>query len=63
MDDAGETVSALDPFLAVPGSLTVSLLPFLPESQRCALAAEAHGKEVIQRPCRLKAGKIPGLVL
>jgi hypothetical protein len=63
LGDVGESVAALDPFLAFPGPLTVSVLPFLPRSQRCALAAVARGKEVILRPCRRKVAKILGLAL
>ena len=61
IDDAGNNLHELRPFLAFPGKLTFAVLPQLPHSQRTAELALAHGHEVILHlPMAAASGLYPG---
>jgi len=47
IDDVGNNLSDLEPFLQIPGPLTFAVLPALPHSAEAARRAHAAGKEVI----------------
>jgi len=61
IDDAGNNLKELDPFLAFPGSLTIAVLPGLPHSAEAARRIRAAGKEVIlHQPMEAIGGQNPG---
>lgn len=61
IDDAGNNIRELPPFLAFPGPLTVAVLPGLPHSAEAARLARAAGKEVIlHQPMEAVGGQNPG---
>jgi len=61
IDDAGYNLRDLEPFLAFPGPLTISVLPRLPYSEETARRARAAGKEVIlHQPMEALGGEDPG---
>ena len=61
IDDAGNNLHELRPFLAFPGKLTFAVLPQLPYSERTAELALAHGHEVILHlPMAAASGLYPG---
>jgi hypothetical protein len=47
IDDAGNNLRELEPFLRIPGPLTIAVLPGLPYSAEAARRIRAAGKEVI----------------
>ncbi len=61
IDDAGNNLRELEPFLALPGPLTIAVLPGLPHSAEAARRARAAGKEVIlHQPMEALGGQYPG---
>ena len=61
IDDAGNNLWELDPFLRVPGALTIAVLPGLPHSAEAARRIRAAGKEVIlHQPMEAIGGQNPG---
>ena len=61
IDDAGNNLKELDPFLSFPGSLTIAVLPSLPHSAEAARRIRAAGKEVIlHQPMEAVGGQDPG---
>ncbi len=61
IDDAGYNMAQLRPFLDLPISLTISVLPRLPYSEEAARAARAAGKDVIlHQPMEAEGGEDPG---
>lgn len=61
IDDAGNNLRELQPFLALPGPLTIAVLPGLPHSAEAARRARAAGKEVIlHQPMEALGGQNPG---
>ena len=61
IDDAGNNLQELKPYLEFPGPLTFAVLPQLHHSARAAELARAHGHEVILHlPMAAVSGKNPG---
>jgi polysaccharide deacetylase 2 family uncharacterized protein YibQ len=61
IDDAGNNLSSLEPFLRFPGPLTIAVLPRLPYSVEAARRIRAAGKEVIlHQPMEALGGQNPG---
>ena len=61
IDDAGNSLKDLEPFLQVPGPLTIAVLPGLPNSAESARRIRAAGKEVIlHQPMEAIGGQDPG---
>ena len=61
IDDAGNNLRELDPFLRVPGPLTIAVLPGLPNSAEAARRIRNAGKEVIlHQPMEALGGQDPG---
>ncbi|MDR3335903.1 MAG: divergent polysaccharide deacetylase family protein [Treponema sp.] len=61
IDDAGNNLRELEPFLRFPGPLTIAVLPGLPYSAEAARRIRAAGKEVIlHQPMEALGGENPG---
>lgn len=61
IDDAGNNLRELEPFLRFPGSLTIAVLPGLPHSAEAARRIRAAGKEVfLHQPMEAVGGQAPG---
>jgi polysaccharide deacetylase 2 family uncharacterized protein YibQ len=61
IDDAGNNLTELDAFLALPFPLTIAVLPGLPNSVECARRIRAAGKEVfLHQPMEALGGQNPG---
>ena len=61
IDDAGNNIRELEPFLTIPGHLTIAVLPGLPYSAEAARRIRAAGKEVIlHQPMEAIGGQDPG---
>jgi polysaccharide deacetylase 2 family uncharacterized protein YibQ len=61
IDDAGNNLPELDPFLRFPGPLTIAVLPALPYSAEAARRIRAAGKEVfLHQPMEAIGGQNPG---
>jgi polysaccharide deacetylase 2 family uncharacterized protein YibQ len=61
IDDAGNNLYELEPFLRFPGPLTIAVLPGLPESAEAARRIRAAGKEVfLHQPMEAIGGENPG---
>jgi len=61
IDDAGNNLQELEPFLRFPGPLTVAVLPGLPHSAEAARRIRAAGKEVfLHQPMEAVGGQNPG---
>jgi polysaccharide deacetylase 2 family uncharacterized protein YibQ len=61
IDDAGNNLQDLEPFLRFPGPLTIAVLPGLPYSAETARRIRAAGKEVmLHQPMEAIGGKNPG---
>ena len=61
IDDAGNNLQELRPYLEFPGPLTFAVLPQLRHSARTAELARAHGHEVIlHQPMAAVSGMNPG---
>ncbi|MCL2443050.1 MAG: divergent polysaccharide deacetylase family protein [Treponema sp.] len=61
IDDAGNNLRELEPFLSIPGPLTIAVLPGLPYSAEAARRIRAAGKEVIlHQPMEAIGGQNPG---
>jgi polysaccharide deacetylase 2 family uncharacterized protein YibQ len=61
IDDAGNNLYELEPFLRFPGPLTIAVLPGLPYSAEAARQIRAAGKEVIlHQPMEAIGGQNPG---
>jgi polysaccharide deacetylase 2 family uncharacterized protein YibQ len=61
IDDAGNNLHELDPFLRIPGPLTIAVLPGLPYSAEAARRIRAAGKEVIlHQPMEAIGAQNPG---
>ncbi|MDR2537005.1 MAG: divergent polysaccharide deacetylase family protein, partial [Treponema sp.] len=61
IDDAGNNLYELEPFLQFPGPLTIAVLPGLPESAEAARRIRAAGKEVfLHQPMEAIGGEDPG---
>jgi hypothetical protein len=61
IDDAGNNLRELEPFLRVPGALTIAVLPGLPNSAEAARRIRASGKEVIlHQPMEAIGAQDPG---
>jgi polysaccharide deacetylase 2 family uncharacterized protein YibQ len=61
IDDAGNNLRELDPFLRFPGPLTIAVLPGLPFSAEAARRIRAAGKEVfLHQPMEALGGQNPG---
>ena len=61
IDDAGNNLRELDPFLKFPGALTIAVLPALPNSAEAARRIREAGKEVIlHQPMESIRGTNPG---
>jgi len=61
IDDAGNNLRELEPFLRVPGPLTIAVLPGLPYSAEAAKRIRAAGKEVIlHQPMEAIGAQNPG---
>ena len=61
IDDAGNNLTELDPFLRISGPLTIAVLPGLPHSAEAARRIRAAGKEVIlHQPMEAIGGMNPG---
>jgi polysaccharide deacetylase 2 family uncharacterized protein YibQ len=61
IDDAGNNLRELEPFLRFPGALTIAVLPGLPNSAEAARRARAAGKEVfLHQPMQAEGGADPG---
>lgn len=61
IDDAGNNLRELEPFLKLPFKLTIAVLPGLPHSAEAARRARAAGKEVIlHQPMEAIGGQNPG---
>jgi polysaccharide deacetylase 2 family uncharacterized protein YibQ len=61
IDDAGNNLYELEPFLKIPGALTIAVLPGLPNSAEAAKRIRAAGKEVIlHQPMEAIGGQNPG---
>ncbi|MDR2617258.1 MAG: divergent polysaccharide deacetylase family protein [Treponema sp.] len=61
IDDAGNNLQELEPFLNFPGPLTIAVLPGLPHSAEAARRIRAAGKEVLlHQPMEALGGQNPG---
>ena len=61
LDDAGYSLQELQPFLDLPGPLTVAVLPNLPHSAEAARRVLAAGKDLILHcPMEADGGEDPG---
>ncbi|MCL2802114.1 MAG: divergent polysaccharide deacetylase family protein [Treponema sp.] len=61
IDDAGNNLRELEPFLRLPGPITIAVLPGLPNSAEAARRIRAAGKEVIlHQPMEAVGGQDPG---
>ncbi|MDR2053003.1 MAG: divergent polysaccharide deacetylase family protein [Treponema sp.] len=61
IDDAGNNLRELEPFLAFPGPLTIAVLPGLPYSAEAARRIRAAGKELfLHQPMEALGGQNPG---
>jgi polysaccharide deacetylase 2 family uncharacterized protein YibQ len=61
IDDAGNNLRELEPFLAFPGPLTIAVLPGLPNSVEAARRVRASGKELfLHQPMEPLNGQDPG---
>jgi uncharacterized protein len=61
IDDAGNNLHELEPFLKISASLTIAVLPGLPYSTEAARRIRAAGKEVIlHQPMEAVGGQNPG---
>jgi uncharacterized protein len=61
IDDAGNNLKELEPFLRFPGPLTIAVLPGLPHSAETARRIRAAGKEVfLHQPMEAIGGQDPG---
>jgi polysaccharide deacetylase 2 family uncharacterized protein YibQ len=61
IDDAGNNLQELEPFLRFPGPLTIAVLPGLPNSAEAARRIRAAGKEVfLHQPMEALSGQNPG---
>jgi len=61
IDDAGNNLWELEPFLRFPGPLTIAVLPGLPHSAQAARLIRAAGKEVfLHQPMEALGGQPPG---
>jgi polysaccharide deacetylase 2 family uncharacterized protein YibQ len=61
IDDAGNNLRELEPFLRFPGPLTIAVLPGLPHSAEAARRIRAAGKEVfLHQPMEAVGGQNPG---
>lgn len=61
IDDAGNNLYELDPFLSFPGPLSIAVLPGLPHSAEAARRIRAAGKEVLlHQPMEALGGQDPG---
>jgi polysaccharide deacetylase 2 family uncharacterized protein YibQ len=61
IDDAGNNLRELEPFLRFPGPLTIAVLPGLPHSAEAARRIRAAGKEVfLHQPMEALGGQYPG---
>ncbi|GAB1482222.1 hypothetical protein MASR2M78_10370 [Treponema sp.] len=61
IDDSGNNIKELKPFLDLPFPLTIAILPGLPHSAEAARLARASGKEVIlHQPMEALGGQDPG---
>ncbi|GHU78884.1 hypothetical protein FACS189462_4180 [Spirochaetia bacterium] len=61
IDDAGNNLRELEPFLRFPGPLTIAVLPGLPISAEAARRIRAAGKEVfLHQPMEAVGGQNPG---
>ena len=61
IDDAGYSLEELDAFLALPGPLTISVLPNLPHSSEAARRILAAGKDLLlHEPMEPEGGEDPG---
>ncbi|MCQ2604450.1 MAG: divergent polysaccharide deacetylase family protein [Spirochaetia bacterium] len=61
LDDAGNSINQLKPFLEFPGKLTVAVMPGLAHSRDAAVMAHQHGKNVIlHQPMEAIGGNDPG---
>ena len=61
IDDAGNKLSDLEPFLKFPGPLTIAVLPGLPNSAEAGRRIRAAGKEVfLHQPMESLGGRDPG---
>ncbi|MDR0382695.1 MAG: divergent polysaccharide deacetylase family protein [Spirochaetaceae bacterium] len=60
IDDAGNSLRELEPFLRFPGPLTIAVLPGLPRSAEAARLAREAGKEVfLHQPMQALGGADP----
>jgi polysaccharide deacetylase 2 family uncharacterized protein YibQ len=61
IDDAGNNLQELEPFLRFPGPLTIAVLPGLPHSVEAARRIRAAGKEILlHQPMEALGGQNPG---
>jgi len=61
IDDAGNNLKELEPFLRIPGPLTIAVLPGLPNSTEAARRIRAAGKEVfLHQPMEAIGAQNPG---
>ncbi|MHB9291463.1 hypothetical protein Holit_00540 [Hollandina sp. SP2] len=61
IDDAGNNLEELEPFLRFPGPLTIAVLPGLPNSVETARRIQAAGKELfLHQPMEALGGQDPG---
>jgi len=61
IDDAGNNLRELDPFLRIQGPLTIAVLPGLPNSAEAARRIRAAGKEVfLHQPMEALGAQNPG---
>ncbi|GHV01485.1 hypothetical protein FACS189483_11520 [Spirochaetia bacterium] len=61
IDDAGNNLRELEPFLKFSGPLTIAVLPGLPNSAEAARRIRAAGKEVfLHQPMEALGGQNPG---
>jgi polysaccharide deacetylase 2 family uncharacterized protein YibQ len=61
IDDAGNNLRELEPFLRIPAPLTIAVLPGLPYSAEAARRIRAAGKEVIlHQPMEALGSQYPG---
>jgi polysaccharide deacetylase 2 family uncharacterized protein YibQ len=61
IDDAGNNLRELEPFLNFPGPMTIAVLPGLPHSAEAARRIRAAGKEVfLHQPMEALNGQNPG---
>ena len=61
IDDAGNNLRELEPFLRIPGPLTIAVLPGLPYSAEAARRIRAAGKEVfLHQPMEAIGAQNPG---